>query len=116
MGIIDRSLEKDKGRPAKPAGQLAHCYDDRLSTRRIAGMESTRWSRMGADRIGDVRVIGLEMYVDFLTSFVAATCEGRPMPRTNLDMAYRMHRMLFVADAAATIGCPIRICDDSTKR
>jgi hypothetical protein len=44
------------------------------------------------------------MYVDFLTSFVAAVRSGAPMPRTNLDMAYRMHRMLFAADAAAELG------------
>ena len=89
--------------------------DDQFYTRRIAGLESTRWSRMGARTIGDASVIGPDMYVDFLTNFVAAVRTGAPMPRTNLDMAYRMHRMLFAADAAAELGRAVPIGDAAPR-
>jgi hypothetical protein len=35
------------------------------------------------------------------------------MPRTNLDIAYRMHRMLFAADAADEFGRAVSIGADS---
>ncbi len=90
-------------------GSEGSIVDDQFTTRRIAGLERTRWSRMGARTIGDATVIGPDMYVDFLTGFVAAIRAGAPMPRTNLDMAYRMHRMLFAADASAELGRPVPI-------
>jgi len=90
-------------------GSEGSVVDDQFFTRRIAGLESTRWSRMGARTIGDATVIGPDMYVDFLTSFVSTIRTGKAMPRTNLDKAYRMHRMLFAADAAAELGRAVQI-------
>jgi predicted dehydrogenase len=96
-------------------GSEGSVIDDQFYTRRIAGLESTRWSRMGARTIGDATVIGPDMYVDFLTSFVATARTGTPMPRTNLDKAYRMHRMLFAAAAAAELGRAVPIDDTATS-
>ena len=83
--------------------------DDRFYSRKTAGLERTRWSRMGARRIGDATVISGDMYLDFLTRFVTAVRTGIAMPRTNLDLAYRMHRMLFAADESAERRQPVRI-------
>ena len=88
-------------------GSEGSVVDDQFYTRRIAGLDSARWSRMGARTIGDATVIGADMYVDFLMAFVAAVRSGTPMPRTNLEMTYRMHRMVFAADAAAELGRPV---------
>ncbi len=86
------------------AGSEGSVFDDQFHLNGIAGMERSRWSRMGARTIGDAVVIGPDMYIDFLTSFVGCIRDGQAMPRTNLDMAYRMHRMLFAADASAERG------------
>jgi predicted dehydrogenase len=90
-------------------GSEGSIVDDQFTTTRFAGLERARWSRMGARSIGDALVIGPEMYADFLTAFAAAVRTGVAMPRTGLDMAYRMHRMLFAADASAELGRPVAI-------
>jgi len=90
-------------------GSEGSIVDDQFYTTRVAGLERARWSRMGARTIGDALVIGPDMYVDFLTGFVAAVRTGVAMPRTNLDMAYRMHRMIFAADASAESGRPVTL-------
>lgn len=90
-------------------GSEGSVVDDQFYTQRIAGLERARWSRMGARTIGDATVIGPDMYVDFLTSFVAAIRTGEPMPRTNFEASYRMHRMLFAADESASLGRPVAI-------
>jgi predicted dehydrogenase len=94
-------------------GSEGSVLDDQFYTRGIAGLERTRWSRMGARTIGDATVIGPDMYVDFLTSFVAAVRSGEAMPRTGLEPAYRMHRMLFAADQSATLGRPVRLAGEA---
>jgi hypothetical protein len=90
-------------------GSEGSIVDNEFTTRRVAGLDSTRWSRMGARTIGDATVIGPDMYIDFLTAFAACIRVGAPMPRTNLDMAVRMHRMLFAADASADLGRAVPI-------
>ncbi len=94
---------------ASVVGSEGSIIDDQFHTTRITGLERARWSRMGARTIGDALVIGPEMYIDFLTSFTAAIRSGVAMPRTNLDMTYRMHRMLLAADESAETGKPVRI-------
>lgn len=90
-------------------GSEGSVVDDQFHTRRIAGLERTRWSRMGARTIGDAAVIGPDMYLDFLAAFRDAIRTGQPMPRTNFEMADRMHRMLFAADLSADRGTPVTI-------
>jgi predicted dehydrogenase len=90
-------------------GSEGSIVDDQFTTTRFAGLERARWSRMGARTIGDALVIGPDMYMDFLTSFTASIRSGVAMPRTSMDMAYRMHRMLFAADASAESGKPVAI-------
>lgn len=90
-------------------GSHGSIIDDQFTTRRIDGLERTRWSRMGARTIGDALVIGPDMYIDFLTGFAGAVRSNTPMPRTNFDMAYRMHRMIFAADASAETGRPVTL-------
>jgi predicted dehydrogenase len=91
------------------AGSSGSIFDDQFYSDRIAGLERARWSRMGARTIGDAAVIGPEMYLDFLTSFVGCVRSGQDMPRTNLDMSYRMHRMLFAADESAIRGSAVQL-------
>lgn len=91
------------------AGSEGSVIDDRFYSRRIAGLDRSRWSVLGARGIGDATVIGPDMYTDFLAAFAECIRAGRTMPRTGFDMAYRMHRMLFAADESATRGSPVRL-------
>ena len=88
------------------AGSEGGLIDDRFYSRRIAGLERTRWSTLGARSIGDASVIDGTMYTDFLSLFLETLRTGTTMPRTGLDMAYRMHIMLFAADRSAKSGRP----------
>ncbi len=90
-------------------GAEGSIVDNEFTTSRIAGLDRTRWSRMGARTIGDATVIGPDMYIDFLTAFADSVRSGVPMPRTSLDMAVRMHRMMFAADASADLGRAVAI-------
>ncbi|SNB77898.1 Predicted dehydrogenase [Arboricoccus pini] len=93
----------------KAVGAEGSLDQERFTSRRIAGLERTLWSTLGARGLGDATVIGGHMYLDFFKLFLASIATGKDLPRTGLAPAYRMHKTLFAADEAARIGRPVKL-------
>lgn len=91
-------------------GSEGSLLDDRFYSEKLDGLDRGRWSRLATHPV-DSGDVGDHPYRPQFEAFVASVREGRPMPLTDFETAYRSHEVVFAADRSWREGRPVRLSE-----
>jgi predicted dehydrogenase len=91
-------------------GSEGSLLDNRLTSRKLPGLDSKRWSTLQTALV-DSGDVADHPYQPQFQAFVDAVRAGREMPLTDLATALETHRVVFAADLSAREGRPVRMTE-----
>ncbi len=89
-------------------GSEGSLLDNRIYSHKLQGLSKARWSKLETALI-DSGDVSDHPYLPQFQAFVDATREGRAMPLTDYETAYRTHEVLFAAERSAAEGRSIQL-------
>ncbi len=91
-------------------GSQGTLLDGKLSTRRVGGLDSNRWTDLGVklESSGDVSE---HPYLYQFNAFFSALEKNEDMPLTSLRDALRTHAVIFAADRSVQLGRPVKLAE-----
>ena len=91
-------------------GSEGSLLDNRLYSRRLAGLDRHRWSTLETALV-DSGDVADHPYQPQFQSFFESIRAGRDMPLTDLDTALESHRVIFAADRSASEGRSVKMSE-----
>ena len=89
-------------------GSEGSLIDTRIHSRNmVAGLDAKGWSTLATRSISDAGDIKHDMFVPMFARILANLRQDTPMPYSDFDRAWEMHRILFACDEAAKTGRPV---------
>ncbi|MFB3904714.1 MAG: Gfo/Idh/MocA family protein [Acidobacteriota bacterium] len=89
-------------------GSEGSLLDNRIYSHKLDGMNRNRWSTLETSLI-DSGDVGHHPYLPQFRAFFESAGRGEDMPRTNFDVAFETHRVVFAADRSAAEARPVRL-------
>ncbi len=90
-------------------GSEGTLIDRSLNSRKLKGLDPSMWTELGTRDLSDGATIGGYMFVGLFRAFYDHIVNDAPLPYTNFDSVFEMHRVLFAADRSAAIGKPVKL-------
>jgi len=90
-------------------GSEGTLMDRSLNSRKFAGFDPQQWTELGTRDIADGANIGGYMFVNMFAKFHDHIVNDAPLPYTNFDTVFQMHRVLFAAETSAREKRPVRL-------